>query len=71
MGNFDYKVREERFRKPFTYSQDLHRWDDGPPHLAVAPVVVVFTRKKDRDMVYSICKDKLRTTDLVITMDSR
>ena len=56
--------------KAVTY-QDLYRWPEGPPHLSVAPVVVVFTCKEDRDMVFNICRDKLSTTDLVITMDSR
>ena len=37
----------------------------------MAPVVAVFNNNHDRDMVFTICREKLSSTGMVMTMDSR
>ena len=51
--------------------QNLCRWKEGPIHNSVKPVLIEFHEPKDRNDLYSSCKEGLKKTGLVITEDSR
>ena len=72
-SNTKYKVIFENIEDIISTSavQNLFRWKEGPVHNAVKPVLIEFHEAKDRNDLYSTCKEGLKKTGLVMTEDSR